>query len=110
MAGHVLRPGMMRPLNTQVIYHGKHDDLTDARPLATITECPPKPARVVGCLALLINVLANLANRPAETLSASEADLQAFFDADTTDLLTIFDKAKEEMIAETADVTRAGVV
>lgn len=110
MAGYGLRPGMMRPLNTQVIYHGKHDDLTDLRPFATITDCPPQPARVVGCIALLIDVLANLANRPPETLSASEGDLQAFFDTDTTDLLHIFDRAEEEMIAETANAARAGVV
>lgn len=81
----------------------------EAAAKANGTDCPPQPARVVGSLALLIDVLRDLAARPPETLSAAEADLQALFDDQTEDLLAIFDRAKEEMIAETAKVARAGV-
>lgn len=70
----------------------------------------PEPARVVGSLALLFEVLLGIAARPPETLSAAEADLQALFDGQTEDLLAIFDRAKEEMITATATAARAGVM
>lgn len=71
----------------------------------------PEPGRVVGCVALMLDVLRDLANRPPETLSAAEAKLQGFFlDANIEYFLAIFDQAKEEMIAETTTAARAGVV
>lgn len=74
----------------------------DRRPIVSFHDVPPEPARVVGCMALLIDVLRDIAARPPETLSAAEAKPQDFFDGDTEDLLAIFDQAKDEMIADTS--------
>lgn len=96
------------PLNVASLYDPAHALEAKAQRLAGRTNS--QPARVVGSLALLIGVLRDIAARPPESLSAAEADVQALFDDQIEDLLAIFDRAKEEMIAETATAARAGVM
>ena len=68
----------------------------------------PQPARIVAVAQLLIDVLADLSIRPPETLSASEADLQAFFVGGENDLQSILDRARDEMGASAVTILRTG--
>lgn len=70
----------------------------------------PQPARIVAVAQLLIDVLADLSIRPPETLSASEADLQAFFVGGENDLHDILFRARDEMGAAAVTILRTGGV
>lgn len=77
--------------------------------LAPAIRHSPRPGAVVAAVALVQQVLGLLALRHPASLSAAEADLQAFFAGGEEDLQSIRDRATLEMLETTTQAARDAV-